>query len=100
MSASSAIGKSEEIVVRQSGTRSDPGPAPYLEVGREYVLFLHPTEIPGAPTNEYYITGGTAGAYLVEPGAGAADARLHRLADEGDKLPDTIQQRDLVATLQ
>lgn len=79
------------VVVRQLGGPDIQGPAPMLEVGRSYLLFLTPTMLPGEDGAQFYITGGSAGYYAAPQGAALdAKASFTKVGDEGDRLPGQI----------
>jgi hypothetical protein len=80
-----------QLTVRQLGTAKIAGPGPMLTTGKEYLLFLIPTEMPGAGSAEYYIVGGTAGAYMQ-----SQDDSYHAISEEeGDKLPVDLRLDDV-----
>ena len=83
------------IEVRQLGsTDVDQLPAPILEVGQDYLLFLTPTGLSGGAASQFYITGGTAGYYRSTAGPTGdradAGATFGKVGDEGDTLPTTL----------
>lgn len=85
------------IEVRQLGT-DEPGtaPAPILEVGSGYLLFLTPTGLAGGDGAQYYVTGGTAGYYAAQSGAShTAGTIFTKVGDEGDVLPDTLTEDEV-----
>ena len=65
--------------------RQDPSSRPLLETGKEYALWLTPTMLPGEAANEFFITGSTAGMYLVD-----GDTARRVTTNTGDELPETI----------
>ncbi len=68
----------ETVEVRQDSP-------PFLETGAQYLLFLTPTMLSGAPATQLFITGAGAGAYVRD------GDEFHRvIVDSGDNLPDTI----------
>lgn len=83
------------IEVRQLGsTDVDQLPAPILEVGQDYLLFLTPTGLSGGAASQFHITGGTAGYYRSTAGPTGdradAGATFGKVGDEGDTLPATL----------
>jgi len=83
------------IEVRQLGsTVVDQLPAPILEVGQDYLLFLTPTGLSGGAASQFHITGGTAGYYRSTAGPTGdradAGATFGKVGDEGDTLPATL----------
>lgn len=82
-----------EISIRQLGTSSmSTTPAPILAVGKQYLLFLTPTLLPGDGTSDFYVTGGDAGIYKVDRGT-----YRHGTFESGDKLPTTFDAATLSA---
>lgn len=98
-SGAAPIKAGDKIVVRQIGTLNAISDTPKLAPGSGYLLFLTPTGLPGAPVNNYYVTGATAGIY--ESGTGAVSsltdgsASFTKLGDDGDKLPATLSPTEL-----
>lgn len=90
-----AIAAGATITVRQLGALGESEGTPMLQPGTQYLLFIVPTEAPGAKSDEFYITGGTAGMYQLEAGVRAASGTFEKVGDEGDKLPATITLEDL-----
>lgn len=92
-----AVAESDEgaplasVVVRQyrDGDYSEL-PAPLLEQGQEYLLFLASAQIRGHD-NHFWITGGQAGLYQADAGGEI----YRRIAiDEGDALPEQLTAAD------
>lgn len=82
----------DEIIVRQLGTSEKPGPSVSLDNRGTYLLFLVPTQVPGADADEFYIVGGTAGAYQAVSGV---DGTFQAISDDGDALPRELRVADL-----
>lgn len=83
------------ISIRQTGSTSAGAPAPILESGEEYLLYLTPSGLPGDLADQYYVTGLNAGMYKksAPSDAGlASDGAVYLQADPdpGDQLPPTI----------
>ena len=64
--------------------REDAG-ASLLQIGREYLLFLTPSMLPGDMAAQFFITGEVAGAYERD-----GDQFTRIVTGSGDDLPDTI----------
>ena len=62
---------------------------PYMQRGESYLLFLRPSELPGAASGQYFTTGADAGVYHVE-GTSFVHAEF-----DGDTLPTTLTRADL-----
>ena len=77
---------SSVIVWQVSGS-----PAPSLAPGKLYILFLRPTEVPGAGSNEFYIVGGVAGIYE-DSGDGT---QYRRASTDGDLTPELLTEASL-----
>jgi hypothetical protein len=90
-----ALAAGATIRIRQLGALNDSEGAPMLQPGGQYVLFIVPTEAPGAMSDEFYITGGTAGMYRLDEGARAESGAFEKIGNEGDTLPATITLKDL-----
>lgn len=65
--------------------RQDPSSRPLLKTGKEYMLWVTPTMLPGDAASQFFITGSNAGLYLVD-----GDIARRAVTDSGDDLPDTI----------
>ncbi|XYX65549.1 hypothetical protein ACAD35_02371 [Clavibacter nebraskensis] len=89
------------VDVRQIGTAAQSGPAPMLQAGSAYLLYLRPTRLPGDAATQSYVTGGGAGIFAAAddraPTTGAdpdaeADAPAFTRVDheEGDDLPERV----------
>ncbi len=65
--------------------RQDPSSRPLLEMGREYMLWVTPSMLPGDAASQFFITGGNAGLYLRD-----GDIARRAVSDTGDSLPETI----------
>jgi hypothetical protein len=90
--------RSGQIVVRQMGTSEMETPAPILQPGTRYLLFLTPTMLEGEAASQYYVTGGSAGIYQAgSAGARSTDGDIfsHGPFEEGDTLPSTLTPKDL-----
>ncbi|MDF9279652.1 hypothetical protein P4U43_17865 [Arthrobacter sp. EH-1B-1] len=85
------LGSGDSVGVRQLGTPDmSETPAPILEVGQSYLLFLRPTELPGEASELFYVVGGVAGIFVADAGT---FSRLVR--DSGDQLPNQLTTADL-----
>jgi hypothetical protein len=89
------------VVVRQLGSASTEGPAPLLEQGRTYLLYLTPSGLDGDLASQFYVTGGTAGVYETQQNAAArstgvtGDTEFTKApSDEGDELPAELTLAD------
>ena len=56
--------KGSSVIVRQDGSGSVPPSAKLLETGKEYLLFLTASGLPGDLASQYYVTGANAGLYV------------------------------------
>jgi len=81
---------SGEVAVRQMGSKDVSTPAPILETGRQYLLFLTPSMLEGEAAVQFSVTGGSAGIYSVESGE-----FVHGPFTEGDTLPEALTAADL-----
>ncbi|KJL29548.1 hypothetical protein [Microbacterium oxydans] len=60
--ADAAVTPEQQIVIRQLGSSAEETvPAPLLEVGGRYLLFVTSTQLPGDAASQFYVTGGSAG---------------------------------------
>jgi hypothetical protein len=90
------------ITVRQIGSPKASGPAPFLEQGKSYLLYLHPSELDGDLASHFYVTGGSAGIYETQQNAAARSAGgvtedtefTKAPSDEGDSLPAELTLDD------
>ncbi len=90
------------IIVRQIGSPKTSGPAPFLEQGKAYLLYLHPSELEGELASHFYVTGGSAGIYETQQNAAARssggvteDTEFTKApSDEGDDLPEALTLDD------
>jgi hypothetical protein len=83
------------ITVRQVGS-TDNAPAPILESGRNYLLFITPSMLEGDLASQYYVTGADAGLYVAADAARGATATYTRLApNEVDQLPEQLTLDDI-----
>jgi len=84
------------IIVRQTGSPGESGAAPFLEEGRQYLLFLTPSGLERSRGDQYYVTGAEAGLYEAAEQRGAAQGSEHGATyvqmqrDEDDDLPATL----------
>ena len=78
------------VDVRQMGDAQTETPAPLLETGKKYLLFLTPTMLDGAAATQFSVTGGSAGIYAV-----SGESFSHGPFTEGDTLPGTLTGKDL-----
>lgn len=77
------------ISVRQLGEPGSRSDTPYLKGGGQYLLFLTPTMLPGAASNEFYVTGGVAGIYEFN-----GDIYV-RASKDGDRIPEELTVEEL-----
>lgn len=66
-------------------------PAPLLQSGKRYLLFLRPTEVAGASKDEFYIVGGVAGIYE----AMSDGSKFVRVSEDGDRTPEILTEGQL-----
>lgn len=88
------------VFVRQFGSpEMIEVPAPLLEPGRDYILFLRPTELGGKSRGEFYVTGGVAGIFRQDPGSARSAVPTYVRAEpsSGDNLPASISIDDVEA---
>ncbi|WJY00377.1 hypothetical protein [Curtobacterium sp. 458] len=86
------------ITVRQIGSPKTSGPAPFLEQGKSYLLYLHPSELEGELATHFFVTGGSAGIYEMQQSDAARSAGgvtedtefTKAPSDEGDELPEVL----------
>lgn len=79
------------VEVRQLGSAATAGPAPLLEVGHRYLLFLTPSGLDGSLSSQYYVTGGDAGIYTGSAGTGRGMGTFAKVQQEDeDTLPSTL----------
>lgn len=82
----------EVITVRQHGSASQTPPAPLMEVGSDYLLFLVQSGLSGDLAAHFYVTGANAGLYRNNTdGTGF----VQMAASEGENLPMTISREFL-----
>ncbi len=97
--AAAEVTPEEQIVIRQMGSVDEEEvPAPLLEVGHRYLLFITSTKLEGDAASQFYVTGVSAGIYRTESSAGArgGDVTYTRVdRDSGDDLPPTLTAADL-----
>lgn len=97
--AAAEVTPEEQIVIRQMGSVDEEEvPAPLLEVGHRYLLFITSTKLEGDAASQFYVTGVSAGIYRTESSAGArgGDVTYTRVdRDSGDDLPPTLAAADL-----
>ena len=87
----STVDVGAEIAVRQPGTAGmSSTPAPLLEKGTSYLLFITPTMLnDSSASSQFYVTGGDAGLYMTE---GSEFVRV--VNDSGDSLPAKLTVTD------
>lgn len=81
------------VQVRQLGTKANQSTAaPLLATGESYLLFLASMGLADAPTDQFYVTGGSAGIYQANSTAAldAASTTFTSKDAEGDNLPATL----------
>ncbi|MFD8768449.1 hypothetical protein [Microbacterium oxydans] len=97
--AAAEVTPEEQIVIRQMGSVDEEEvPAPLLEVGHRYLLFITSTKLEGDAASQFYVTGVSAGIYRTESSAGARGGDVtytHVDRDSGDDLPPTLTAADL-----
>jgi len=75
------------VTVLQLGTRGmGDTPAPLLQAGETYLLFLTPSMLDGGKRSAFFVTGGTAGLY---ESSGGPDFG-HVASDDPDRLPTSV----------
>ena len=82
-----------EVFVFQYGSETVSAMAPLLKVGETYLLFLSSTALPDARSNDFFVTGNSAGIYQL-----TSDG-YKRLGTDPDKLPELITQSEVAALL-
>jgi hypothetical protein len=89
-----------DIIVRQIGSSANPGPAPLLEDGKHYLLYLTASGLDGDLASQYYVTGGEAGLYKEATQTAAStkrtasdDAPMFTKVSEGDEGGDTLPKQ-------
>ncbi|MGH3689582.1 MAG: hypothetical protein ACRDT7_05450 [Microbacterium sp.] len=96
---SAEVSPEEQIVIRQMGSVDEEKvPAPLLEVGNRYLLFITSTKLEGDAASQFYITGVSAGIYQTESSTDARGGDVtyaHVDQDSGDNLPPTLTAADL-----
>jgi hypothetical protein len=84
-----------QVTVRQIGIEYEvDAPAPLLEVGQEYLLFLTPSGLDAPLDVHFYVTGGNAGLY-----ASAADATARRGGEIAFTQVEASEEDDLPAEI-
>lgn len=92
LSSATPVAAADKVIVRQLGSSEQYGvPAPLLEIGNRYLLFLTPTTLEGDAGSQFYIVGGTAGLYTSESGN-----YVHVKTEDGDNLPATLTATELI----
>lgn len=82
-----------EINVRQLGSSEyETLPAPLLEKGSRYLLFLTPTALGGDAAYDFFVVGGNAGIYFSD-----GTTFTHPEFVDGDKLPPSLAPSDLTS---
>lgn len=76
-------------------------PAPLLEAGRTYLLFVTTTRLPGRDGGQFYITDAGAGYYATPqtPESITASSVFTRVTDNGDTLPGHLSLTELATDL-
>lgn len=84
------------IVIRQAGSKKQLADEDELHAGKEYLLFLVNSGLPGELSDQYYIAGVDAGIYHQEH-ASPCDDTIFVRADpsSGDRLPHSIETDSL-----
>lgn len=94
----SGIAAGDTVRVRQFGSTNQRVPVPLLASGRQYLLFLTKSGLPGDLASQFYVTGSNAGLYARSASSGTADpmlAAFDRVDPEpGESLPATLQPTD------
>lgn len=101
VSSEKGDGAASPLEVRQLGSSEESGPAPLLESGETYLLFLTPSGLDGDLASQFYVTGGNAGIYVAPQSAarsteGATATTFEQVeAEEGDELPAQLNPGEL-----
>lgn len=91
LSSKSDLASADMLVIRQLGSTEEQSvPAPILEVGQRYLLFLTPSMMKGEAAAQFYVTGGSAGIYRSENGS-----FTHVKSEDADTLPATLTTAEL-----
>jgi hypothetical protein len=96
-----ALRPGDSVEVRQLGGAGTPTSVeqPLLEPGRQYLLFLTPTDLPGEEADQYYVVGVSAGVYApvapIDAPVGADTEFVHVGPIEGDRIPERFRVGDL-----
>lgn len=92
----------DTVTVRQMGGADTSAPAEFLSEGERYILFLTPTMVEGPASDDYYVTGVTAGIYVAADAArGSLDGDFEhydtKYGGDGDNLPPVLSPGELLA---
>jgi hypothetical protein len=92
----STVAVGDELVVRQLGdAEMESTPAPIMEIGGSYLLFLTPTGLPGEAADEFYVTGAVAGLFEPSSSGRGGETGYTSLSHDGDDLPSDITLGDI-----
>jgi hypothetical protein len=87
----SEIHAGAEVRVRQIGSRDMAAvPAPILERGETYLIFLAASGLEGAAASDFFISGGQPGYFRID-----GDEFVRVVAESEDTLPVRITEEDL-----
>ncbi|EWS82436.1 hypothetical protein BF93_10505 [Brachybacterium phenoliresistens] len=71
-------------------------PAPILELGKTYILFLNRTRREGPDSDKFFITGADAGIYMQDTAtAGTSEESFHSIGESGDSIPESATADEL-----
>ena len=82
-----------QVFVFQYGTETVSAMAPLLKKGETYLLFLTSTGLAKARANDFFVTGSSAGIYLL------TSEGYKRLGEDGDVIPALVTDKDALALL-
>lgn len=103
--AFSSLSSNMTLAVRQFGTPDMfETPAPLMEPGQEYLLFLVPTGERNVKEPTYYVVGGSAGMYEKMSAAASRDSNVSLdsfmpMSTDGDTLPEHLSLDDTAIAL-
>lgn len=83
-----------QIFVFQYGTETVSAMAPLLEEGETYLLFLTSTGLEKARANDFFVTGVSAGIYLL------TREGYKSLGEDEDVIPSLLTEEDVTGLLQ
>jgi len=88
--ARSPFVQGSKVVVRQVGSASQITEVPLMKVGRQYLLYLTPSGLPGERATQFYVTGANAGVYA-QSGDPSSFKQVQRR--DGEDLPVTVTRQ-------